>query len=130
MKLPLFQRFFAAALVAAAVVIPCRAQDHIVPSTTLQQDLNAASAQRAQNEQQIQDLFTQPKVEQALRTAQIAPEQVQRAVSQLSDADLARLAARSAAAQKDFAAGNISDHDLLIILVCVAALLLVIVAVH
>jgi hypothetical protein len=30
----------------------------------------------------------------------------------------------------DFAAGNITDHDLLIILVCIAALVLVIVAVH
>lgn len=130
MKLPLFQRLFAAGMVAAAVVIPCRAQDHVVPSYTLQQDMNATAATRQQNEQAMRDLFAQPRVQQALRAAQIAPEQISRAVSQLSDADLARLAARSAAAQKDFAAGNISDHDLLIILVCVAALLLVIVAVH
>ena len=33
-------------------------------------------------------------------------------------------------AQTDFAAGNIDDHDLLIILVCIAALILIIVAVH
>ena len=123
----------AVAMAAALVVAPgalAQQADHMVSPQAMQQDLTASAAQRAQNQQQIQDLFAQPRVQQALRAARIAPEQVQRAVSQLSDADLARLAARSAAAQKDFAAGNISDHDLLIILVCIAALLLVIVAVH
>jgi hypothetical protein len=51
-------------------------------------------------------------------------------VSFLSDQELARLAVRSETAQKDFAAGRISDRDLLIILVGIAALILVIVAVR
>jgi hypothetical protein len=105
-------------------------QDHILPPSALQQDLTRSAATRQQNQQQIESLYTQPQVQHALRTAHIDPQQVTRAVSQLSDADMASLAARSAAAQKDFAAGRISDHDLLIILVCIAALLLVIVAVH
>ncbi len=134
MKLPRFRCLNAALVVAAALVTPLGAQaqqaEHIVSPDALQQGLNAAAATRQQNEQEMRDLFAQPRVRQALRAAQIAPEQVSRAVSQLSDADLARLAARSAAAQKDFAAGNISDHDLLIILVCIAALLLIVAVVH
>jgi hypothetical protein len=43
---------------------------------------------------------------------------------------LAQLAARASLAQNDFAAGRISDRDLLIILVGVAVLILIIVAVH
>jgi hypothetical protein len=56
--------------------------------------------------------------------------QVKKAVSGLSDEEVAQFANRANKAQKDFAAGNISDHDLLVILICIAALLLVIVAVH
>jgi hypothetical protein len=48
----------------------------------------------------------------------------------MGDDELAQLSARSEKAQKDFAAGRISDRDLLIILVGVAVLILIIVAVH
>ncbi len=65
-----------------------------------------------------------------MKEAKIDPQQVTNAVSQLNNEELARLAARSAKAQKDFAAGNIDNHDLLIILVGIAVLILIIVAVH
>jgi hypothetical protein len=58
------------------------------------------------------------------------PEQVKTAVSSLSNQELAQLAARSAKAQADFAAGRIEDHDLLVILVAMAALVLIVVAVR
>lgn len=134
MKLPLFRTLSAALVLTSVFAVSHPAlsepQDHILPSTALQQDMTAAAATRQQNQQQIESLYAQPKVQDALRAAHMDPQQVTRAVSQLSDAEMASLAARSAAAQKDFAAGNINDHDLLIILVCIAALLLVIVAVH
>ena len=44
--------------------------------------------------------------------------------------ELANLAARSAKAQREFAAGNIDNHDLLMILVGIAILILIIVAVR
>jgi hypothetical protein len=55
---------------------------------------------------------------------------VKNAVGQLDDEELARLSARAEKTQREFAAGNISDRDLLIILVAVAALILIIVAVR
>jgi hypothetical protein len=58
------------------------------------------------------------------------PEQVQTAVSTLSDQELARLASRADKAQADFAAGRLEDRDLLIIIVAIAALVLLIVVVH
>jgi len=52
------------------------------------------------------------------------------AISSLSDQELEQMAARANKAQADFAAGNINDHDLLIILVAVLVLILIIVAVR
>jgi hypothetical protein len=51
-------------------------------------------------------------------------------VSSLNDEELARLAARADKADTDFAAGRMSDRDLLWILVGIAALILIIVAVR
>jgi hypothetical protein len=55
---------------------------------------------------------------------------VKKAVASLSDAELAQLASRAQKAQADFAAGHLSDRDLIIILVVIAALILIIVAVR
>jgi hypothetical protein len=55
---------------------------------------------------------------------------VKNAVSQLSDQDLAQLASRASKAQADFAAGSLSDRDLIIIILAVVALVLIIVAVR
>jgi hypothetical protein len=60
----------------------------------------------------------------------MAAQQVKSAVSQLNDQELAQLASRASKAQADFAAGSLSDRDLIIILVCIAALILIIVAVR
>ncbi len=65
-----------------------------------------------------------------MKSANIDPQQVTNAISQLNDAELASLAARSARAQRDFAAGDMNNHDLLLILVGIAALILIIVAVR
>jgi hypothetical protein len=55
---------------------------------------------------------------------------VQAAVSSLTDQELAQLASKASKAQADFAAGTMSDLDLLLILVAIAALILIIVAVR
>jgi hypothetical protein len=55
---------------------------------------------------------------------------VKQGVATLSDQELAQLAARADKAQADFAAGTLSDRDLIIIILAVAALILIIVAVR
>ena len=106
------------------------AQDHVVSPSDLQKDVAAASASRDQNRQQLESFLSSREAQRALRSAHVDSQQVKNAVSQLSDDDLARLSARSAKAQKDFAAGTLSDRDLIIILVAIAALILIIVAVR
>jgi len=57
-------------------------------------------------------------------------QQVKTAVATLSDDDLAQLSSRAERAQTDFAGGRLSDRDLIWIIVAIAALILIIVAVH
>ena len=106
------------------------AQTHVVSPAELQKAAVAATQARQHDLETIQDLFSSPAAKKALREAHMDPQQVKQAVSSLNDQELAQLAARASKAQADFAAGKLSDRDLLIILVCVAALILIIVAVR
>jgi ribosomal protein L12E/L44/L45/RPP1/RPP2 len=65
-----------------------------------------------------------------LANAHIDDGKVRTAVSSLSDEELQQLASKANKAQADFAAGTLSDRDLLLILVAIAALILIIVAVR
>jgi hypothetical protein len=103
---------------------------HLVSPSELQQAAVQASTARQQNVEEIRQFFSSEKAGQALRSAHLNPEQVKAAVSTLDDAELARLASRVQKAQRDFAAGSLSDRDLIVILVVVAVLILVIVAVR
>ena len=116
--------------VAVAAPQSMIAQSHVVSPGDIQKDVSNASAARRQNQKQVEDFLSSREAQRAMKSARIDPQQVTNAVSQLNDAELASLAARSAKAQKDFAAGNIDNHDLLLILVAIAVLILIIVAVH
>ena len=106
------------------------AQDHVVSSAEIQKDAAGASAARQQHVQHLDGFLSSKEAQQALKSAHMDPQEVKNAVGQLDDEDLARLSARAEKAQREFTAGNLSDRDLLIILVCVAALILIIVAVR
>lgn len=131
-------RQFVRAMMAAAFVtvfaIPqglfAQSSEHLVSPSELQKAVINASQKRQQNLDTLNQFFSSEKVQQAMESAHQNPEQVRRAVASLSDDEVAQLASRANKAQADFAAGNITDHDLLIILVCIAALVLIIVAVH
>ena len=131
----LFARRFQFALVLGAVTVFAApghliAQNHIVSPATMQKDVIAASTARQQNQQKVIGLLNSAEGQQALKSAHIDAQQVSKAVGQLSDSEMASLAARADKAQKAFAAGTITNHDLLLILVGIAALILIIVAVH
>jgi hypothetical protein len=118
---------FSVAVAAPQSII---AQNHVVSPGEIQNDVLNASAARQQNQKQVEDFLSSQEAQRAMKSAKIDPQQVTSAVSQLNDAELANLAARSAQAQRDFAAGNIDNHDLLLILVGIAVLILIIVAVR
>jgi len=122
--------FVLAAMFALPQNLMAQADRHVVSPSELQQAVVKASTARQQNAEQIQQFFSSEKAQGALKAAHVNPEQVKSAVSTLNDAELAQLSSRVQKAQTDFAAGTLSDRDLIIILVAVAVLILVIVAVR
>ena len=105
-------------------------QSHVVSPTDLRREAVAASSARQHNLETINGFLSSPKAERVLATTGVDVSGLKAAVSALDDRELARLAARAELVQADFAAGRISDRDLLIILVGFVALILIIVAVR
>ncbi len=83
---------------------------------------------RQQNLEKTERLFSSDETRQDLEAPQISSEKVDAAISALSDDELARLESRADKLDKDFAAGRLSDRDLLIVILGLAALVLIIVA--
>ena len=105
-------------------------KEHAVSTEELRKDVQKASTDRQSNEAAIRELLSTEQGQKALKSSGADFAKVNRAVSQLSDEEAARMAAQSRAVQKDIAAGNFTDRDLLIVIVCIAALVLIIVAVR
>ena len=127
-------RALTACVLATIFTIPqsllAQAAEHVVSSSELQRAAVDASRIRQQNLHTLKKFFSSERAQRALRAAHTDPEQVKKAVASLSDAELAQLASRAQKAQADFAAGHLSDRDLIVILIVIAGLILIIVAVH
>lgn len=106
------------------------AQDHVVSSSDVKKDLQTATAARKTQLAQVDGFLATSEAKKALSDAHIDYQQVHAAVQSLSDEDLARVAAKANQAQKDFAAGDLSNRDLILIILAVAVLILIIVAVR
>jgi uncharacterized protein (UPF0147 family) len=109
---------------------PIQAQDkqHVVSLSELSKDSSVPAETRQANEAAVRQLFTSEPGQKALKSANIDYAKVDQAVGQLNDEDVAKLAGRSRQVEKDFAAGRLSDRDLLIIVI-IAVLLIALIAV-
>ncbi len=119
-------------VLGALLIIPSGlwAQTHVVSANEMQIEAVAATQVRQKHLKTVTQFLSTPDAQKALRSAHLNPTQVKTAVSSLSDEELAQLASRAEKAQADFAAGNIDNRDLLLIILGLAALILIIVAVH
>ncbi|HVB86083.1 MAG TPA: hypothetical protein VNK23_05375 [Candidatus Dormibacteraeota bacterium] len=105
-----------------------QAPSHVISPDQLQRDVQSASAARQQNIKEVENFLATPGARQAVESSHINYQQVKDAVPQLSNQELAHLAQVSQRAQNQFAAGSLSDRDLLWILVGVAVIILIVVA--
>ena len=106
-------------------------EKHVVSSQELHKEAMRPGEAREANEAALRQLFSSEQAQQALKSVNIDYSKVDKAVGQLSDEDLGKLAARSQQAQNNFAggrAGSLSDRDLLIIII-IAVLVIALVAV-
>jgi hypothetical protein len=107
-----------------------QAQAQLVTPAELQAAVLAASQDQQKNRDTVTRFLSTPQAQRALSAAKLDAGNVRAAIASLNDEELARLAARADKAQADFAAGRLTDRDLLIVLVGLAALILIIVAVR
>ena len=114
------------AAIFAATTAPARAQqnEHVVPLNDLAKDAAQPAQSRHANEEAVRSLLSSEIGQKALKSANLDYKKVDKAVGQLSDEDLAKLAERSRQAQSDFAAGTLSDRDLLWIIVIALAIVI------
>lgn len=98
---------------------------HLVSPAQLDQQVQASTAARRSQIQNLTRFLSTPQAEKAMKDASIDPVQVRTAIPSLSDAELADLAARADHAQQDFAAGTMSNQTLLIIILVLVAVILI-----
>jgi hypothetical protein len=103
------------------------AQDHIVSSQSLEQQVQSASRTRQQNIETVTNLLSTPIAERAMRNAHFDPVQVRTAVPTLSDQELANLATRAADVQQKISAGVLGFG--LTTLLIIAIVILIVVAI-
>ncbi|HZQ56326.1 MAG TPA: PA2779 family protein [Bryobacteraceae bacterium] len=129
MKLP---NWFRSSVVPVAVCLTlwpgaAWAQDHVVPLQELHEKARAASQERAKNIADIERVLSYPAAAQALQKADVNREQMRTAVATLSDDELARLADRARASEKDVQGGLIVGILALIGLIVVILIVIAVV---
>jgi len=119
------------AVCVGAAVSPARAQVEKQQHVVTLDELNKQTARRAEtrqaNESAVRHLLSSDAGQQALKSAQVDYQRVDKAIGQLSDEDLAKLADRSRQAENDFAAGLISAKTLAYIILATVVIVVIVV---
>ncbi len=127
-----FRTFILTILAGLLLASPCAAIDeqHVVNPSDLHQAMRAESQARENNLASVRKFLTSEPAANALKNARIDPVKVEQAAAMLDNEELARLAARTAKVQEDFAAGALTNQQLtyIIIALATAVIILVIVA--
>ena len=135
MKLPRLSTLALHAVVPAVLVVlmsypsdliaQTAAEEHIVSSQSMQQQLQTSSAKRQKDIETLTNFMSTPQAQKAMRDAKIDPVQVQKAIPTLSDHELANLSSRATDAQQKFAAGVLGTSTLTVIIVLIAIIVIV-----
>jgi len=118
---------FVASLAGGVALGQAQDKQHVVSLSELSKDSAGPAETRQANEAAVRQLLSSDAGQKALQSAKIDYAKVDKAVGQLSDADVAKLAERSRQVDHDFAAGSLSDRDLLVIII-IAVLIIALIA--
>jgi hypothetical protein len=107
-----------------------KGEDHLVNSGDLHAAVSAASRIRQDNLAKIQKFFSAERVQKALASTGMKSSKIEKAILQLSNEELARLAWQTDKIQNDLAAGALTNEQLtyIIIALATAVIILIIVA--
>jgi hypothetical protein len=120
----------ASALLLSPGWAPCA--DHLVAPRTLAERMAGAAIQRQEDTRAVDRVLARTEAAAAARALGTRIEDVRAAVPNLSDQELRNLAERASALQADPVSGHIdaNEHDLLVIFLVVAIVVLVVAAVR
>ena len=104
-------------------------QQHVVERDELDKQTARPAETREANEDAVRHLLSSHVGRQALQSAHVDYQRVDKAIGQLSDEDLAKLADRSRRAENDFAAGLISAKTLAYIILATVVIVVIVVLV-
>jgi hypothetical protein len=105
-----------------------RDQQHVVSLEELNKDVARPGATRQADEASVRELLSSEAGQKALKSTNLDYQKVDKAIGQLSDEDLAKIAERSRQVESNFAAGGLTSRLLvaiILIVVLVIALSLV-----
>ena len=102
---------------------------HVISLDELQQQTAQPAESRQENEGAIRHLLSSEAGQSALKSANVDYQRVDKAIGQLDDAELAKLADRSRQAENDFAAGLISAKNLAYIILALVVIIVIVVLV-
>jgi hypothetical protein len=102
---------------------------HVATLDELKQQSARPAETRAENEASVRHLLSSEIGKKALKSASVDYERVDKAIGQLNDEELAKLADRSRKAESDFAAGFISAKTLAYIILAVVVIVVIVVLV-
>ncbi|MEZ5364075.1 MAG: hypothetical protein R2748_17480 [Bryobacterales bacterium] len=114
---------------AAVAPVDLRAAEHVVPSETLTQRLEAGAAQRAADEEALRGLFSSESARKTLAASGVDADEAVNGVAALSNDDLSKLAERARAYQADVAAGALNNQQITYILIALATAVIILVIV-
>jgi hypothetical protein len=122
------------AVCVGAGVSPARTQaqekqQHVVTLDELKKQAARPAETRQANADAIRHLLSSDAGQKALKSAEVDYQRVDKAVGQLSDEELAKLADRSRRAENDFAGGLISAKTLAYIILATVVIVVIIVLV-
>jgi len=106
-----------------------QAEDRRPSVEELRRLAETASETRTASRQKLERFFSSEPARRALKQAKIDSGQVMQAIATLDQEDLDRLAARADKAERDFAAGALSNLHLTYIVIALAAALFVLIIV-
>ena len=123
-------RVLAACLLVTIFAVPqnLAAQVHVVSPSEFEKQALEQTRARQKNLEIVNRFFSSPAAQKAMSAVHTDPNQVKIGLSRLSDQELARLSERAQKAQADFAAGAISDRDLLVIIIAALVLVVIVLA--
>jgi hypothetical protein len=132
---PLFRRstrFVAVLLVALFSGVPNHlfAQEHVVSPGAIQQQLLDSARQHDRDLATLNQFFGSESAQTSLKSAGLSSKEVKLAVAQLSDEELAKLAAKAGSAQQNFAAGSLTNQQLTYIIIALATAVIILVIIE